>query len=137
MHICNFPEALMETGQTTNLTKPERKTRYFSESFRKQKVTELEKRITTIAEICRTYQVSRNTVYRWINKYSLLKQQGVRLVVETASDTRRILLLEQKVRELEQLVGQKQIELEFHQKMIELAEETYRIKIKKNSGGQS
>lgn len=127
----------METGQTTNLTKSERKTRYFSESFRKQKVTELEKRITTIAEICRTYQVCRNTVYRWINKYSSLKQQGVRLVVETESDTRRIGLLEQKVRELEQLVGQKQIELEFHQKMIELAEETYRIKIKKNSGGQS
>jgi hypothetical protein len=51
--------------------------------------------------------------------------------VETDSDTREILALRKKVAELERLIGQKQILLEFKDKMIEIAEDMYGVDIKK------
>ena len=47
------------------------------------------------------------------------------------SDTKKIKHLKDKIKELEQLIGQKQIQLEFKDKMIELAEKQYGIDIKK------
>ena len=40
----------------------------------------------------------------------------------------------ERIQELEQLVGQKQIQIEFKEKMIELAEEMYQVDIKKKLG---
>jgi hypothetical protein len=54
-------------------------------------------------------------------------------VVEMESETKRVLALLQKVAELERIVGQKQIMIDFQSKMIELAEEEYQVDIKKNS----
>ena len=48
------------------------------------------------------------------------------------SDTRKIQDLKAKIRELEQLVGQKQFEIEFKNKMIDIAEETLISTSKKN-----
>ncbi|MBK5261313.1 MAG: hypothetical protein JJE17_01920, partial [Peptostreptococcaceae bacterium] len=45
----------------------------------------------------------------------------------TDSDTRQLLALKKKVAELEQIVGQKQILIDFKDKMIDLAEETYGV----------
>jgi hypothetical protein len=50
------------------------------------------------------------------------------------SDTKKIQELKAKIKELEQVVGQKQIQLEFKEKMIELAEQMYNIDIKKKLG---
>jgi hypothetical protein len=52
------------------------------------------------------------------------------------SDTNKIKELQAKIRELERLVGQKQIQLEFKEKMIEIAEEMYHIDIKKKLGSK-
>ena len=54
--------------------------------------------------------------------------------MESKSDTTKILALQKRIAELERLLGQKQIEIEFMDKMIELAEQTYGVDIKKNSG---
>jgi hypothetical protein len=50
------------------------------------------------------------------------------------SDTRKIKELKARIKELEQMVGQKQIQLEFKEKMIELAEQMYNVDIKKKLG---
>jgi hypothetical protein len=60
-----------------------------------------------------------------------MKTKTERLVVETASDTQELLRLKKQVAELERLIGQKQVELEFKDKMIGLAEATYGVDIKK------
>lgn len=52
------------------------------------------------------------------------------------SDSQKIKDLQAKIKELEQLVGQKQIQLEFKDKMIEIAEEMYRVDIKKKLGSK-
>ncbi len=105
--------------------------RHFSDDFKLAKVRELEKRITSIPDICRTYMVSRTSVYKWIYKYSVMAKKQVKLVVEAKSDTQKIKALEERIKELERIVGQKQLLLEFKDKMIEIAEETYGVDIKK------
>jgi len=110
--------------------------RYFSEEFKKKKVRELERNITSITDICRTYSVSRTSVYRWIYKYSVMAKKQVKQVVEAKSDTQRIKALEARIKELERIVGQKQLLLEFQDKMIEIAEVDYDVDIKKKIGSK-
>lgn len=110
--------------------------RYFSEDFKKKKVRELERNITSIPDICRTYSVSRTSVYRWIYKYSVMAKKQVKQVVEAKSDTQRIKALEARIKELERIVGQKQLLLEFQDKMIEIAESDYDVDIKKKIGSK-
>jgi transposase len=112
------------------------KCRYFSVEFKQKRVSELEKNLVSIPDICRTYNVSRSAVYKWIYKYSVMAKREVRQVIEIKSDTMKIQMLEQKVRDLERLVGQKQILIEFKDKMIEIAESTYNIDIKKKVGSK-
>lgn len=121
----------MATRPALQLTQSERRKRIFSDDFKKQKVREIEMRQTTITEVSKTYQVRYNNVHKWVEKYSSSYKKGVRLVVEMESDTKKLLALQQQIAELERAVGQKQIMIDFQAKMIELAETTYGIDIKK------
>lgn len=108
----------------------ERRNRRFSESFKRTRVKELEEKRTTVRDISQAYEVSDTSIYKWMEKYSS-QAKAERTIVESKSDTTKIIALERRIAELERLVGQKQIELEFKEKMIELAEKKYGIEIKK------
>jgi transposase-like protein len=110
--------------------------RNFSEEFKKAKVRELERNISSISDICKTYSVSRTSVYKWIYKYSAMAKKQVRQVVEAKSDTQKIRALEERIKELERTVGQKQLLIEFKDKMIEIAEADYGVDIKKKVGSK-
>ena len=110
--------------------------RSFSADFKIKKVRELERNITSVADICKTYSVSRTSVYRWIYKYSNMAKKQVKQVVESKSDTKKIQALEARIKELERVVGQKQLLIEFKEKMIEIAEDTYGVDIKKKVGSK-
>jgi transposase len=121
----------MATRDQFKLTTAERRRRNFSDSFKIQKVRELETGKTKVSELCKQYEVSDVNVYRWLNKFGTMKDKKERLIIETDSDTRQLLELKKKIAELEQIVGQKQILIDFKDKMIDLAEETYGVDIKK------
>jgi len=110
--------------------------RTFSDEFKKRKIRELERNITSIPDICKTYSVSRSSVYKWIYKYSVMAKKQVKQVVEAKSDTQRIKALEERIKELERIVGQKQLLLEFQDKMIEIAEADYGVDIKTKVGSK-
>ena len=112
----------------------QRQNRFFSEDFRRIKVNEIEKGITSIAEVSREYEVSRTSIYKWIYRYSMTRKKQVKQVVESQSDTRKIEELKKKIKELERVVGQKQIEIEFKEKMLELFEKETGLDIKKKFG---
>jgi len=57
--------------------------------------------------------------------------KGVRTIVESQSDTAKIAALKAQVAELQRIIGEKQVQLEFKDKIIELAEEVYGVDIKK------
>jgi transposase len=108
--------------------------RTFSNSFKQKKVRELELNLTRVSDICREYEVSSTAVYRWIDKFSLLKPRQERQIVESMSDTAKLKALREQIAELEKLLGQKQVEIEFKDKLIEIAEEMYGVDIKKKLG---
>ena len=105
--------------------------RYFSTDFKKKRVQELESNLATVSDICKTHKVSRSSVYRWIYKYSNMAKKQLRQIVEAKSDTKKIQVLEDRIKELERIIGQKQILIDFQDKMIEIAESTYEVDIKK------
>jgi transposase len=113
------------------LTVKERINRKFSEDFKRKKVSELERNLVTISELCREYQISSTSVYRWIYRYSAMKKKGLRQVVEAKSDSRKLLQLKEEIKELQRIIGEKQILIDFKDKMIELAEGEYGVDIKK------
>jgi transposase len=121
----------MANKKNFTMTTQERRFRRFSDSFKIQKVQEIERGICIVSDICKEYEVTSTNVYRWIDKFGSMKKKKERLIVESQSDTKKILELKRKVAELEQIIGQKQILIEFKDKMIEIAEETYKVDIKK------
>ena len=121
----------MATRKHFKMTIAERRRRHFSDSFKLQKVRELETGKTKISELCKEYEVSDTAVYMWLNKFGIMKDKKERIVIESDSDTKKIIELKKRVAELERLIGQKQIQIEFKDKMIELAEEVYDVDIKK------
>ena len=122
--------------QYKKLTTRQRQNRYFSEEFRKAKVREIEQNLSTVTEIKQEYQISYSTIYKWLHKYSTMRQKQEKQVIESQSDTRKIQQLKEQVRDLEQALGQKQMFIDFQSKMIELAEEEYGIDIKKKLAGK-
>jgi len=113
------------------LTVRERQNRFFSESFKRTKVSELERNILSMAELCKEYQVSRTAVYKWIYQYSQMRKRENKQVIEPESETRKVLLLKQEVSELQRVIGEKQLKMDFLEKVIELAEAEYGLDIKK------
>ena len=113
------------------MKRKDRQTRTFSEEVRKRVVKDIEQSKATIAQVCREYQVSSASVYKWLSKYSSYLQKGAKLVVELSSEGYRTKELEQKVKELEAALGCKQMEVDFLDKSIELANKEMAIDIKK------
>ncbi|HAE35077.1 MAG: transposase [Chitinophagales bacterium] len=123
----------------TKGTRPQwhrQQSRHFSESFKQDKVKEIECKLTTVNQVSRQHGVSRTAVYKWLDKYSVNNGRKARLIVEPMSDSSKIDALQARIRELERIIGQKQIELEFKDKMIDLAEEQYQVDIKKKLGSK-
>jgi transposase len=122
----------MANVEQFQLSKQERSQRRFSQSFKQQKVKEIELGYVSPTDISKQYQVTRANVHRWMVKFGSMKSKQERIIVESASDTKQLLALKKKVAELERIIGQKQLLIDFKDKMIDLAEETYGVEIKKN-----
>ena len=113
---------------------PQRVRKQYSESIRREKVRELEQGLVTVTELSRSLGIGRTTVYRWLNKYSVNYEPQELLIMESKSETKKVLRLEERVKMLERLLGQKQIQLEFSEKMIEIASDELGIDLKKKFG---
>src|SRR5512138_2689579 len=113
----------MARREQFEMTTGDRHTRFFSKEFRKQKVDELDRKLITIPELCKEYDISRTTVYKWLYTYSAMRKKGKVVRIETESDTRKLIELKERVKELERIVGQKQLLIDFQSKVIEFAEE--------------
>lgn len=105
--------------------------RTFSAAFKQEKVEDIERKQITVTQLCRNYKVSTTAVYKWINLYGSLQQKGERIVIEKESEAQKTGRLLKKVAELEQLLGQKQVEVEYLKKVIEFGSEETKVDIKK------
>ena len=107
--------------------------RVFSEEFKKARIKEYESGKFTVNEIGRLFGIHKPVIYRWIYKYSAYNKKSVKVVEMSESSTKKLKDFELRIKELEQIVGQKQLKIDYLEKMIELAKEELNIDIKKNS----
>lgn len=107
--------------------------RVFSEEFKKNRVKEYERGKFTVKELGRLYGIQEAVIYRWIYKYSYYNKKSIKVVEMSESSTKKLKDLELRIKELEQIVGQKQLKIDYLEKMIELAGKELDIDIKKNS----
>jgi transposase len=114
-----------------------RQSRTFSEEFKRQKVQQIVDKLLTISDVTETYNVTRTTVYRWLHKYSSFHEKGISQVVQLESEAHKTKLLLQQVAELERSIGQKQLKIDYLEKLVEVAGHEFNVDLKKKFDGPS
>jgi transposase-like protein len=109
-----------------------RKRRVFANEFKQSLVKEFDTGQFSVNELCRLHGIANSAIYRWIYKFSTFNQKGYRIIEMKDSSKKKLKDLEQKIKNLEQIVGQKQIMIDYLEKMMEIAKDELDIDIKKN-----
>lgn len=105
--------------------------RQFSESFKKSIVAQYESGQSTVLELQEDLQISNQLIYRWIRKYSSYYKQGSRIIVEMKSQDQSNKELRARIKELEQIIGKKQIQIDYLEKLIEIGRKEFKVDLKK------
>ncbi len=109
-----------------------RKRRVFTDEFKQSLVKEFDTGQFSVNELGRLHGIADTVIYRWIYKFSTFNQKGYRIIEMKESSNKKVKNLEQKVKDLEQIVGKKQIMIDYLEKMMEIAKDELDIDIKKN-----
>ena len=109
-----------------------KKQRFYTEDFKRVVVTEFEKGKYSIPQLSKLHGISNSVLYRWVYKFSTFNEQGYRVIEMSKSSSTKLKRLEDRVKELERTIGQKQIKIDYLEKMIDIAKEELDIDIKKN-----
>jgi transposase-like protein len=93
----------MATRKQFTQSERERRMRNFSKDFKQKIVREIEQKKLSASDVCAEYEVSITSVNNWLRQFGQSKDKSVRVVVETESDTRKLLELKRRVAELERI----------------------------------
>lgn len=104
----------------------------YTKEFKVQLVKEFETGKFSVPQLEKLYSISNSSIYSWIHKYSTFNEKGIRIVEMKESSTSKLKELAQKVKDLEQIVGKKQIQIDYLEKMIDISKDDLNIDIKKN-----
>lgn len=119
-----------KTGKFGKPNNSTRVIRTFSEELKKKIVEQLELKKIKVRDVMLIYNVSEQAVYKWKAKYSK-QPKGVRMVVESESYEIQVQKMFQRVAELEQVIGKKQLEIDFLETVINICSEELGYDIKK------
>ncbi|MBA3675598.1 MAG: transposase [Chitinophagaceae bacterium] len=106
--------------------------RIFSDKLKKKIVKDIEQGQVSVCGVSREYAVSNVAVYRWLRKFSTHLHPSTTLVMQMDSEQYRSKELEKKVLELEAALGRKQLEIDYLNKLIEIAGQDLGTDLKKN-----
>jgi transposase-like protein len=109
-----------------------KKQRKFSEEFKKQIVADFESGELSVRQLSKLHGIANPVIYRWIYKFSTFNERGSRIVEMKDSSSKKLKAMEARIKELEATVGRKQIQVDYLEKMIEIAKSEMDIDIKKN-----
>ncbi len=107
--------------------------RIFSDNLKKKIVKDIDQGKVSITGVSREYEVSNVAVYRWLKKYSAHLHPSTTLVMQMDSEQYKSKELEKKVIELEAALGRKQMEIDYLNKLIEIAGQDLGTDLKKNT----
>lgn len=104
--------------------------RIFSAALKKEKVRLIDQGKVTVKQVSEIYNVSQTAVYNWIKQYSTISRDE-RVVVEKVSEALQTQALYKRVRDLEQALGRKQMELDYYKEIVKLVSESEGVDIEK------
>jgi transposase-like protein len=110
-----------------------RKNRRFSKEFKQRIVEEYEAGKASTKELAFANNISQQTIYKWIYKLSKYNKKGYRVVEKVDSKSELVKKLTKENKDLKSIVGDKQIRIEYLERLIKVAEEELNIDFKKNS----
>jgi transposase-like protein len=99
------------------------KGRTFSNAFKKEKVKMIDEGKLSVRQVSDIYDVSTTAVYNWLRKFSRFSKDE-RIVVEKISEAQKNKELQNQIRDLEQAVGRKQLELDYYKEVVKVTSET-------------
>lgn len=108
-----------------------RKQRCYSEEFKRSIVKDFESGQYSVMQLSKLHGIHNQCIYDWIYKYSQYNEKGYRVVEHRKSSDSKVKQLEARIKELEGVVGRKQMSIDYLEKMIELAGEELGVDIKK------
>ena len=111
-----------------------KKTRRYSEGFKRKIVKDFENGTFTVLELNKLHLIPFQTIYEWIYKYSTHNVKSTEIVEMKESSTKKLKDLESRIKNLERAVGQKQLYIDYLERMMEIAKEDLGVDIKKNFG---
>lgn len=117
-------------------TRKERQRRRFSEEIKKEVVKRIDRGEQSISSVRRELEVSFTTIYRWLGKYSVTYRKQERLIVEKKSYQSKVKQLESELEALQAALGRKQLQIDYLEKLIDLAEAEQKIDIRKKAKPQ-
>lgn len=113
-----------------------RSPRVFSQDFKQKLVKEYESGNFTVRELSSLHQIAPKVLYGWVYQYSCYNKKNIRVIEMVDSSTKKVKELFERIKELEQIVGQKQMKIDFLEKKIEIAENEFSVDFKKKSTSQ-
>ena len=109
----------------------------YSEAFKAYVVGEIESGKMNVFQAQKRYGINGGaTISSWMRRLGKNHLMNKVVRVESPAERDRLKVLEQEKRQLESALAQTQLKVLALEKLIEVAEEHYRIDIKKNSGGK-
>lgn len=101
-------------------------------SFKRWIAREIESGKISVKETMELFNIKRGTVYEWLSHYSLGKE--VSLSIMTPQEKQEKVLLEKRIKELEKALEYAKLKNIAVETMIDIAEEQFRITIRKKAG---
>jgi len=91
------------------MLKDDRTIKHYSESFKLKVLSELAEGMYSKREISRIYDIGCSSITRWIKKYGKLDLLNQRVKIETMEDIDNVKKLEEEIKQLKELLVQKDI----------------------------
>ena len=110
--------------------------RVFELGLKLDLVKQLERGELRVNEVCRIYGLSHTAVYKWLKKYSELYAHKTQVIVERKSLSKKNKEQLARIKELERALGQKQMRIDYLEKVLEFASSDLGESIEKKTNHQ-
>lgn len=94
--------------------KSRRGQRYFSETIKRDAVLSYETGRQSVSQIAHALKVSQTSIYKWIDRYSTLKPQGIHIVEKKDSQGQQIADLQAELERAHRTIARQTIQLDYH-----------------------
>jgi transposase-like protein len=96
------------------------KARVFDLDLKLDLVKKIERGELVVSDVSKLYHVSTTAVYKWLYKYSEFYKVKTRVIVENKSISKKLKDQQNRIEELERALGQKQMRVDYLEKLVEV-----------------